>query len=85
MTPERWQHFKQLYDKLMAVPVGTGANFTAGTPVALFELGSFGRVIMRYVYDVSPDGQKFLVLRPLEDASMRPLTVVQNWTELLKK
>ncbi len=72
-------------DKLMAVSVEMGTSFTAGTPVALFELGSFGRIIGRYVYDVSPDGQKFLVLRPLEDASMRPLTLVQNWTELLKR
>jgi hypothetical protein len=37
------------------------------------------------MYDVSRDGHKFLVIRQLEDASMRPLTVVQNWTELLKK
>jgi hypothetical protein len=34
---------------------------------------------------VSADGQKILLLRPLEDATTRPLTVVQNWTELLKK
>ena len=42
-------------------------------------------MIFSYVYDVSADGQKVLVIRPLEDASTRPLTVVQNWTELLKK
>ena len=90
-TLPRWRSDgKELYyvaadDKLMAVPVETGATFRAGTPVALFDLGSFGRVIGRYVYDVSRDGQKFLVIRQLEDASMRPLTVVQNWTELLKK
>ena len=90
-TLPRWRSDgKELYylaadDRLMFVPVETGANFRAGTPVALFELGSFGRIIGRYVYDVSRDGQKFLVIRQLEDASMRPLTVVQNWTELLKK
>ena len=72
-------------DKLMAVPVETGANFTAGAPVALFDVGSYGRRNNRYVYDVSADGQKVLLIRPLEDASTRPLTVVQNWTELLKK
>ncbi len=33
----------------------------------------------------SDDGKKFLVIRQLEDASMRPLTGGQNWTELLKK
>jgi Tol biopolymer transport system component len=90
-TIPRWRcDGKELYyvsadDRLRAVPVKTGANFTVGTPVALFNLGSFGNIIDRYVYDVSPDGQKFLVLRPLEDASMWPLTIVRNWTELLKK
>ncbi len=87
----RWRRDgKELYyvsmeDKLMAVPVQSGANFSAGAPVKLFEVDSFGRRNNRYLYDVSADGQKFLVIRPLEDASTRPLTVVQNWTELLKK
>jgi Tol biopolymer transport system component len=87
----RWRRDgKELYymaadDKLMAVPVQTGTSFTAGAPVALFELGSYGRRTDRYMYDVSPDGQKFLVIHQLEDASMRPLTLVQNWTGLLKK
>ena len=87
----RWRRDgKELYyiaadDKLMAVPVETGANFAAGAPVTLFDVGGYGRRINRYVYDVSADGQKVLVLRPLEDASTRPLTVVQHWTELLKK
>lgn len=71
-------------DKLMAVGVETGGHFSAGTPVPLFEVGSFGRRLNRYVSDVNADGQRFLVIRQLEDASMRPLTVVQNWTELLK-
>ncbi len=87
----RWRRDgKELYyvtadDQLMTVPVQTGANFTAGAPVALFEMGSYGRRTDRYMYDVSADGQKFLVIRQLEDASMRPLTLVQNWTELLKR
>ena len=87
----RWRKDgKELYyvapdDKLMVVPVQTGTGFTAGTPVALFTMGSYGRRTDRYMYDVSADGQKFLVIRQLEDASLRPLTVVQNWTELLKK
>ncbi len=90
-TFPRWRaDGKELYyvragDKLMAVPVATGANFTVGAPVALFEVGAYGRRENRYAYDVSADGQKFLLLRPLEDNSLRPLTVVQNWTALLKK
>ncbi len=87
----RWRRDgKELYyvasdNKLMAVPVETGANFTAGTPVALFDVGSYVRRTSRHAYDVSADGQKILLIRPLEDASTRPLTVVQNWTELLKR
>jgi Tol biopolymer transport system component len=90
-TLPRWRRDgKELYyvsadDKLMAVPVATGASFAAGTPVALFEVGSYSRRNNRYGYDVGADGQRFLVLRPQEDASTRPLTVVQNWTALLKK
>ncbi|MBL8207195.1 MAG: PD40 domain-containing protein, partial [Blastocatellia bacterium] len=90
-THPRWRRDgRELYyvapdDKLMAAPVAPGANFGTGTPVPLFEVGSYGRRNNRYVYDVSADGQKILLLRPLEDATTRPLTVVQNWTALLKK
>jgi len=87
----RWgRNGRELYyvaadNKLMAVHVETGANFAAGAPTALFDLVRCGLSDIRYLYDVSADGQKFLVIRPLEDASSRPLTLVQNWTELLKK
>jgi Tol biopolymer transport system component/tRNA A-37 threonylcarbamoyl transferase component Bud32 len=36
-------------------------------------------------YDVSLDGQRFLVATPREQKSPVPLTLVQNWTALLKK
>jgi Tol biopolymer transport system component len=87
----RWRSDgKELYyvaedDRLMAALVRTGSSFSAGSPVELFKLGAYDRTAFRYAYEVSPDGQKFLALRPEEEASERPLTVVQNWTELLKK
>jgi Tol biopolymer transport system component len=37
------------------------------------------------LYDVSPDGQRFLLNLPLEWSSAAPITVVTNWTEKLKK
>jgi len=37
------------------------------------------------LYDVSPDGQRFLVNLPLEWSSAAPITVVTNWTEKLKE
>jgi Tol biopolymer transport system component len=37
------------------------------------------------LYDVSPDGQRFLLNLPLEWSSSAPITVVTNWTEKLKE
>jgi Tol biopolymer transport system component len=37
------------------------------------------------LYDVSPDGQRFLLNLPLEWSSAAPITVVTNWTEKLKQ
>ena len=38
-----------------------------------------------YLYDATPDGQRFLVNIPLEWTSALPITVVTNWTEKLKE
>ena len=38
-----------------------------------------------YTYAVSADGQRFVVAAPREQKSPAPLTLVQNWTALLKK
>jgi hypothetical protein len=38
-----------------------------------------------YRYDVSADGQRFLVAVPREQGSSAPLTLVYTWTALLKK
>jgi Tol biopolymer transport system component len=37
------------------------------------------------LYDVSPDGQRFLFNLPLEWSSAAPITVLTNWTEKLKR
>ena len=37
------------------------------------------------LYDVTPDGQRFLVNIPLEWTSAAPITVLTNWTEKLKQ
>ena len=37
------------------------------------------------LYDVSPDGQRFLMNLPMEWSNASPITVVTNWTEKLKE
>jgi Tol biopolymer transport system component len=67
--------------RLMSVPMQTGLHVNAGTPRPLFELPSYGFDIfygVRNVYDVAPDGNRFLVLtRDEREASS--LTVVTNF------
>jgi hypothetical protein len=66
--------------KLMAVDVrAVGATFQAGVPRALFEANLDPRTNVRNRYVVSPDGQRFLIIAPAEQAAPTPLTVVLNW------
>jgi eukaryotic-like serine/threonine-protein kinase len=67
--------------KMMAVPVTAGANFDAGTPVALFQANPREMVATseRFAYDVSKDGQRFLINTELK-SGLTPMSVVVNWT-----
>ncbi len=76
---------------VMAVDVQSdGAAFKAGTPRALFKTSALiqnhrGSTI-DIPYDVSADGQRFLLNERLTPAGQgAPITVVQNWTAALKK
>ncbi len=70
--------------KIMAVPVKTGANFDAGTPMALFQANSKEMISTseQFSYDVSKDGQKFLINTQLKTA-VAPMSVVLNWSTKL--
>ena len=70
---------------LMSVPVShRGADWTFGTPTALFATHAHPGML-RNSYDVSADGQKFLINRALEDPATVPITVELNWTTALRK
>jgi hypothetical protein len=76
-------------DRMMAVDISTNGEFLAGKPRPLFE-GSYvlaGGGYARAQYDVSPDGQRFLMLKVVEQKS-NPLTqihVVLNWSDELSR
>jgi Tol biopolymer transport system component len=70
--------------RLMAVPVTSkGGYFEAGRATPLFRtrLQPIGSQITGFsaFYDVTPDGQRFLINGPPADPGP-PITVVQNWT-----
>jgi Tol biopolymer transport system component len=70
---------------LMAVDITTQSGFTHGTPGKLFE-GEYVKGIS-HAYDVSPDGQRFLMIKATEQAQAAPtqINVVLNWFEELKQ
>jgi Tol biopolymer transport system component len=59
-----------------------------GGPQPLFplQLGTSGEIPwIRHPYDVSPDGQRFLVIRRAPDTEADGAVVVTNWTAVLRK
>jgi Tol biopolymer transport system component len=70
-------------NRMMAVDVSTTPTFSAGNPRPLFEARFIGGARS---YDVSPDGQRFLVVQPNDqvDAATQ-INVVLNWFEELKR
>ena len=74
---------------LMAVEISTKPVFRAGVAKALFHVpvagGTGGAPNISWRWDVSPDGQRFLVNAAPEDRSSTPVTVVANWNAVLRK
>lgn len=66
-------------DSLMATKVSTRGSFRRGTPRPLFGLAG------GLSYDVSADGQRFLVLVKNPDAPAKEIHVVVNWFEVLRE
>lgn len=88
-TFARWRRDgKELFflspdDKLMSAAVTTQDQ--------LFEIRAVRPLfgvrprLGQYCYDVTPDGQRFLVNTLVDQAPVNPITIVVNWTAMLKK
>ncbi|MGE5278239.1 MAG: hypothetical protein ACM3SU_14665, partial [Acidobacteriota bacterium] len=64
-----------------------GGRLEIGEPQPLFplRLGTSGEIqFHRHPYDVSPDGQRLLVIRRAPDAEPDGAVIVTNWTSALK-
>ena len=77
-------------DMLTSVPVQTGATFSAGKPLRILSTAYYAASGNRG-YDVSPDGQRFLMIKPNTrtdpalEGSRASLVVVLNWLQELKR
>jgi Tol biopolymer transport system component len=72
---------------IMSVPIESIAPFKAGLPSRLFTIGTEPASRDRGrnpVYDVMPDGQRFLVSVGAGEPESSRMTVVLNWTAAIK-
>jgi len=99
-TQPRWRadgrelFYIGLDGRLMATPISfveSGAAIKAGPSLPLFSTHLVGEAtvnrpqVNRQQYDVSPDGQRFLMNVPIEPEATSPLTVILNWSEEPRK
>ena len=77
--------------RIVAVPIQPGPGFIAGNPQVMVD-GPFATIltgIAGRMYDVSRDGQRFLMLKGVAGAEQSApppqIIVVQNWFEELKR
>ena len=64
--------------QMLSVELATSAEFQPGKPRVLFEGDTEG-------FDVTSDGERFLLIRPAEAPEIAELTLVFNWHEELKR
>jgi hypothetical protein len=79
----------------MAVDVETEPSFKHGNPKILFKGMYFSSTSQKTTttpWDISPDGKKFLMIKPAAStgaaptaAGPRKINIVLNWTEELKQ
>ncbi len=72
-------------DKMMVVDITTQPAFSAGKPRMLFEGRYLSGGSPLANYDVSADGQRFLMIKASEEAPPTQINIVLNWFEELKQ
>ena len=74
-------------DVLMSVDGKTGPGFEAGSPATLFQTHPRQPISAMdfFSYDVTSDGQKFLVNTKVDTSNSAPLSVILNWSSEMEK
>ncbi len=69
---------------LISVPVTAGTTFQTGAPRVLFPAAQYASNPFSREYDITPDGQEFVMIRGESDAAVH-VVVVFNFVEELKR
>jgi Tol biopolymer transport system component len=85
-NPNGRELFYRNGDRMMVVDITTQPAFSAGNPRLLFE-GQYARNPADVAnYDISPDGQRFLMVKETPQAgSAAQINVILNWFEDLQR
>jgi eukaryotic-like serine/threonine-protein kinase len=84
-APDSRELFYKSSGSLMSVAITPGEGVVAGTPRRLFSVTPYRSARNRQQYDVTPDGQHFVMIRDAA-AGARDVVYVENWfPELLAK
>jgi serine/threonine-protein kinase len=75
--------FYRVGNKMMVVDVSTARDLTLSPPRQLFEQRYVFQNVSLANYDISPDGQRFLMVK--DEAGSGRLNVVLNWTDELNR
>jgi eukaryotic-like serine/threonine-protein kinase len=85
-NPNGRELFYRIGDSMMAVPITTQPSFSAGRPAKLFEGAYLTSTfpLTGTTYDVTRDGQRFVMIKDQVTSSTQ-INVVVNWFEELKR
>jgi Tol biopolymer transport system component len=74
------------HGEMTSVALKPGSSFSLGEPRTLFSVSQYtlGIGSNAGAYDITPDGRRFVMMRPTAGLGETELVVVQNWFEELK-
>jgi Tol biopolymer transport system component len=84
-APTGRELFYRHEDRMMVTDIDTQPELHPGIPWLLFEGSYQPEQIFGRNYDVSSDGQRFVMLKRPEESALHQINVVLNWFEELKR
>ena len=69
---------------MMSVAFDVEPSVRFGIPQLLFELKDYALDVIRN-FDISPDGERFLMVKPIEGQTKPRAVVVLNWFDELER
>ena len=75
-----------LQSNLVAAGITTTPAFAVTSTRTLFSVADFTQIsVSRRNYDVSPDGQRFLMVQRADGANRGQVVVVENWADEIRR